>query len=103
MTPLPIHSIWVDPYTRAALKEYAWNRRTTMGDVVRAVLLDVIQNADDESLLGPDGVTANKRLSVKVKDKTWEKARDAAHAAGFSINSLVRRRLRKMLIDEGLL
>jgi len=103
MPGLPIHSLWIDPYLRAALREYAYNKRTSMSDVVRAVFRDIVRNPNNESVLAPDGATATFRLSVKMEDELWDEAREAARGAGHSLNSLVRRRLRKVMIEEGLL
>lgn len=103
MAGLPIHSFWADPYLRSALKEYAYNKRTSMSDVVRAVCRDIIRNPNNESVLAPDGATANIRISVKIEDEQWNEAREAANSAGHSFHGLIRRRLRKVLIEEGLL
>lgn len=103
MTPLPVRGLWLSEDTHAALREYAWIRRTTMGDVVRAVLDEIRENKTVDSVLGVEDMTGRTRLSVKSSDEQWIEARDAAEAQGVSFHSLIRRHIIKAVREEGLL
>lgn len=103
MTPLPIQKVWLDIPTRDALKEYAWLNRTTVGDVIRTATQDVIDNPGDMSVLSLTDGPSQVQTSVKVNPDTWAKARKAARSVDMSLNSMLRRRLRKLVQDEGLI
>jgi len=103
MTALPIHAVWLDKDTRAALKEWAWLNRSSAAAAVRAALQDIIDNAADVSVLSDTDAPSTIHLNVKAEMEFWDAAVAAASAVGPSFNSLVRRRIRKMLQEEGLL
>lgn len=101
MTARPVKKVWLDIPTREALAEYAWSNRTSAGDVIRAAVVDVRDNANDLSALSTDDTASQVQASVKVDDAVWGAARKAAAKAGISLNSMIRRRLIKLLTDEG--
>lgn len=98
-----IKAVWLDGETKAALHEYAWANRTNASAVARAAIQDIIDDASNVSVLSDvDGMpTANKHLSVKATDEWWEQGVASAQAAGHSFTGLVRRRIRKILAEEG--
>lgn len=100
---LPIHAIWLDKTTKAALKEYAWLNRTTMGDVIRAAMQDIIDKPWDVSILSDTDEPSTIHLNVKADHVFWDAAVAAAQSTNRSFNSLVRRRIRWVLDKEGLL
>lgn len=103
MSPLPIHAVWLDRDTREALKEYAWLKRTTAAEVVRAALQDIIDNPKSVSTLSDTDSVSTIHLNVKAENELWDAAVQAASTVGPSFNSLVRRRIRWVLDQEGLL
>lgn len=103
MTVTPIRSLWMNAEMRAALAEYAYLKRTSMGDVVRAAAEGVRDNPTDDSVLSTDDVPSEIHLNVKVSDDIWIAAKNSAQDAGRSLNSLIRRRIRKLLQDERLI
>lgn len=102
--------VWLSRADREALREYAWMNRTHMGKVVGQVVSDIRDNPTDVSSLSPTDSRSEIQLSVVVDPGVWS---DAKVAAGFasainpdqvpSFTAQVRRRIRKILIDEGLL
>ena len=102
MTPHP-RGVWVDPYVHVALIEYAWLKRTTMSDVIRAVLDHIVENPSDDSYLSVEDRPGRKRLAAKTTDEQWEAATQVARDAGVGFHSLVRRHIIKVLKEEGLL
>ena len=102
MTP-PTRGIWVAHEVHLALLEYAWLKRTTMSDVLRAVLDHIAEVPVDESILSVPDLPGRKRLATKTTDEQWNAAAEAAHAAGVGFHSLVRRHIIKALMEEGLL
>lgn len=100
--PMP-RGIWMDHAMREALREYAWNHRTHMGSVLRAAIEDVGSNPGNDSVLSDDDSKSEVRVNVKVEDHIWNSAVNAARKSGNSMNSLVRRRVRKVLREEGLI
>lgn len=102
MTPAPIQAFWLDHHTHLALVEYAWLHRTTMGDVVRAVL-DSIANGVDDSVLAVEDRPGRRRVSLRTTDEQWNSAKDVASSLGVGFHSLIRRHIIKALMEEGLL
>lgn len=100
---IPIRSIWIDEEMREAMTEYAWLHRTTKAAVVRAAVENVRDHPADESVLSEDDALSRVNMNVKIQDDLWLAAKDAAHSVGKSVNSLIRRRIRKLLKDEGLI
>jgi len=103
MTPLKTRGLWMDRQTHLGLVEYAWLHRTTMGDVVRAVLDNIRSGGTDASTLAVPDRPGRVKLSVKSSDEQWDGAVSAAAVAGVPFNSLVRRHIIKALMEEGLL
>lgn len=101
MTALPIQKLWLARDTRTLLKEYAWARRTTMGKVLRAAVEDVRDNPNNLSAMSESDEMSEVQASVKASDELWDAARVSADSVGLSLNSMVRRRIRKLLTDEG--
>lgn len=103
MSALKPHAVWIDTETKAALKEYAWSIRSNMSAVLRACIQDIIDNAGDVSVLSDvTGMpVANEHINIKAEDEWWATAISAAKGSGFSFTELVRRRLRKVLDEEG--
>lgn len=99
------HAVWIDNETKAALKEYAWSIRSNMSAVIRAAIQDIIDNAGDVSVLADaEGIpVANNHIVVRADQAWWDQGVEAAGRSGFSFTSLVRRRLRKVLDEEGYL
>lgn len=96
--------VWLGRIDREALREYAWANRTTMGAVVSAAVEDVEANPDSVSALSESDSPSEVQLSVVIDPALWASARKAASTSGVgSFTSLVRRRIRKILIDEGYL
>lgn len=102
MTTL-VRKIWLDRTTREALREHAWINRTSMGVVVRAALIGVRDDPGDVSALSSNDTMSEVQLSIKVDDELWEAARRAAATTDMSFTSLVRRRIIKLLTEEGYL
>lgn len=105
MSALKPHAIWIDKETKAALKEYAWSIRSDMSKVIRAVVDDIIENSGDVSVLA-DVVgmpTANIHVCVKGEQEWWDRGIAASKTTEYSHTELVRRRLRKVLHEEGFL
>lgn len=102
MTP-PVRGIWVDHHVHLALLEYAWLKRTTMSDVIRAVLDHIAEHPMDDSILSVPDRPGRKRLALKTSDEQWSTAATVAHTAGVGFHSLIRRHLIKVLMEEGLL
>lgn len=100
---IPIRGIWMDAPMRAALAEYAYLRRASMAEIVRAAVRDVIDGAADKSALSTDDARSEVHLNVKIPDDIWRPALAAARTEGVSLTSLIRRRVRKVLQSEGLL
>lgn len=98
-----VKKVWADRETRDALREYAWANRTTMDAVITAAIRGVRDNPGDDSALSSDDTASQIQLSTKINDADWLAAHEAARRVDRSLNSLVRRRLRKLLIDEGYL
>jgi hypothetical protein len=96
-------AIWIDAETKAALKEYAWANRTTAGAVIRAAIQDIIDNAADVSVLSDTTAmpVAKVHVNVKADEDWWNSGVAAAHAVGQPFTGLVRRRIRKVLAQEG--
>lgn len=101
MTALPIQKVWMSKITRDALKEYAWVKRTTMGDVIRAAVDDVRANPGDLSVLSEADEKSQVQVSVKATPEMWADARSSARKVEMSLNSMIRRRIRKILTEEG--
>lgn len=96
--------IWLARADREGLREYAWANRTSMGAVVKDAVLDVREHPDDVSVLSLDDTASEVQLSVVIDPDVWEEARQAARSSGAaSFTALVRRRIRKILIDGGYL
>lgn len=102
MNPHP-HGIWVDPEVHAAVVEYAWLKRTTVSAIVRAVLEHTIENPKDDTYLAVPDRPGRKRVGAKTTDELWEKATEVARQNGVSFYSIVRRKIIKVLQEEGLL
>jgi hypothetical protein len=101
--PIPIRGIWMDAPMRDALKEYAWLNRTNMSAVLRAAITNVRDNPGDESVLSDDDRRSELHVNVKIEDAVWNAALEAAESVGQSLQSLVRRRVLKILQEAGLL
>lgn len=101
MTALPIQKIWMARNTRVLLKEYAWDNRTTMGDVIRAAVEDVRKNPGNLAVMSEHDEPSEVQVSVKEEHEAWRSAREAATSVGLSLSPMVRRRIRKMLSDGG--
>ncbi len=97
------HAVWIDDETKAALKEYAWSIRSNMSAVIRAAIQDIIDNAGDVSVLSEvEGMpVAKNHIVIRADQEWWDRAVEAAGRSPFSFTSLVRRRLRKVLHEEG--
>lgn len=75
-----------------------------MGRVVTAAIEDVRDNPDDLAALSATDTASEVQLSVKVNPDLWRASQEAASASAVgSFSALVRRRIRKILIDEGYL
>lgn len=98
-------AVWIDDETKAALKEYAWLNRTNMSAVIRSAIQDIIDNAGNVSVLAEaEGIpVAKNHIGIRAEDEWWERALEAANSTPYSFASLLRRRLRKILHEEGLL
>ncbi len=101
MTESALRKVWIDRKTREALADYAWANRTTSGEVIRGVVTLVRDNPHDTSQLTDDDTKSEFQISVRVNELLWQGARNAAATTPISFNAQVRRRLRKILIDEG--
>lgn len=103
MSALKPHAVWIDTDTKAALKEYAWSIRSNMSAVLRACIQDIIDNAGDVSVLADvtGSPVANEHINIKAEDEWWAQAIAAAKGTNYSFTELVRRRLRKVLDEEG--
>lgn len=101
MTAKPVRKVWLDKPTREALAEYAWANRTSAGDVIRAAVVDVRDNATNLNAMSDRDTPSQVQASVKVDEELWAAARRAAREVDLSINSAIRRRLIKLLTDEG--
>jgi hypothetical protein len=97
--------VWIDKETKDALREYAWSIRSDMSKVIRAAIQDIIDNAGDVSVLADvTGMpVANLHINIKAEDEWWASAVAAAKRTEFSFTELVRRRVRKVLHEEGFL
>ena len=96
--------VWLSRLDREALREYAWANRTNMKGVVVAAVEDVRDNPSDSSGLSQFDSPSEVQLSLIVDSKLWADAHASARDGGLgSFSSLLRRRLRKVLIDEGYL
>ena len=105
--PTP-RTIWMDGDTREALKEYAWGRRTTTSEMLRASVLDVKRNPTRTSELSDDDCASSLKVSLKISLDDWTAATLAASKGPTdlgkpSLASLVRRRIRFVLKAEGYL
>lgn len=98
---LPIQKVWMARTTRAHLKEYAYVNRTSMGDIIRAAVEDVRDNPGYLGHMHDTDERSEVQVSVKADDELFNAARESAHGAGLSFNSMVRRRIRKLLADNG--
>lgn len=103
MPTTPVHKIWLDSKTREALREFAWVNRTSMAVPARAALMGVRDAPDDLSALSERDTISQVQLSFKVDDELWNAAVEAAKTVDMSFQSLVRRRIIKLLTDEGYL
>lgn len=103
MSAIKPHAVWFDAETKEALKEYAWSIRSNMSEVIRAAITDIIDNAGDVSVLADvEGMpTANKHICVKGTQEWWDTAVASAASTPYSFTALVRRRIRKVLHEEG--
>lgn len=96
--------VWLARADREALREYAWANRTHMGVVVNAAATDVRDNPRNLDALSETDSRSEVQLSVNVDPQVWADAHQAARESGIgSFNALVRRRIRKILIEEGYL
>lgn len=96
--------VWLARADREALREYAWANRTSMGAVVSDVVREVRDDPEDVSALSANDTPSEVQLSVVVDPEVWAAARVAAQKRGAaSFTALVRRRVRKILIDGGYL
>lgn len=103
MTTVPVRGIWVSKSTHDALREYAWLKRTTMSNVVRAILAEITGMETIDSVLGVEDIPGRTRLSVKASTEDWDKAKEQANNMGVPLQSLVRKRIIMMTKEEGLL
>jgi hypothetical protein len=103
MTTTPGQKLWLDRKTRDALREYAWEHRTSMGAVARAAVEDVRNDPENLAAMADVDVPSEVQLTVKMPDSEWTAAREAAATSGHAFNPLVRRRIIKLLTDEGYL
>lgn len=96
--------VWLSRADREALREYAWANRTHMGAVVNAAIQDVRDHPRDLAGLSATDSKSEVQLSVIVDADLWVAAHEAADESGVgSFSALVRRRIRKILFDEGYL
>lgn len=104
VTQLKLRGLWLDKEMHDALKEYAYLHRTTMGDVVRAVL-DQIRNSDGtiDSEVATGDRPGRSKLSIKASDEQWQGAASVAKRIDSPFHSLIRRYIIKALKEEGLL
>lgn len=97
----PIKKVWLDRATREALWEYAWDGRIHMGDVIRKAAVDVRDNPGNMDAMSETDGPSEVQVSVKAPEQLWVDAHAAAASVGMSLNSMIRRRIRKLLATEG--
>jgi hypothetical protein len=95
-----IRKMWLDEELREALREHAYQTRTSMGEVVREVIATI---NDDETLnaeaLAVADTPGTLAISVEVDDDDWYDARQTAAGLRLALASLVRRHLRLIFND----
>lgn len=91
--------VWVSEELKAQLNAY-WRPRTeyaSESDLVRSVIEDVIAKGVDEDTLADHDSNGKSSVRVWIEEEEWDAAMTSALASGFSLHSVIRRRLLQLI------
>lgn len=92
-------TVWASTALAARIAELAYQRRTTVSDILREQL-DALMKIDKHTLAGlrqPLGRNYDKPIVANVDRKMWAKCVEKARIAGISISEFVRANIEKEL------
>lgn len=102
-TPRKIRKFWMSPRMHTQLAELAYQRRTTVSDIIRGHLEDIKANPlNPATMSDTDAPSIENSVSVAVDDELYLGAKDAAYPTRKSLTSLLRRRIMFDLEAAGL-
>jgi len=103
LEPRKIRKFWMSPQMHTKLTDLAWQRRTTVSEIIREHLKDIKANPLNPTAMSDfDSPSIENSVSVAVDDELYLGAKDAAYPTRKSLTSLLRRRIMLDLVNEGL-
>ena len=89
----PIRKLWLNEDLRDGLRAHARDIDSSMGEVIRGILEEIIDSPLDPEVLSVSSQEGTLSISVEVPDDLWYDARSAAMKSRHSLASRVRKHL----------